>query len=139
MIVVSRRRLSPSKLGYGSLVASACLGFRKNDAPRSVRKAAPPEAYTAAATSTSLLMSTSTHSCPNQQNLIQIYSLCCVVVLAVTRCDGRNLRTSQQSTIFPKHGGRSQTDPEVRTILLHDLHLLSSRLCLQHYDLGSVG
>jgi hypothetical protein len=84
-------------------------------------------------------MSTSTHSCPNQQTFVQIPSLCCAVVLVVTRCDGPNLSTTHEPTISLKHGGRSQTDPEVRAVLLLDLHLLSFGLRLQHYHLGSVG
>lgn len=108
------------------------------------RKAAPPEAYiqcirgcrlnfTSHVQQHVLVPSTNKRSCQISS------SLCCPVAPVLTRCDGRILGTTQQPTIFPKHGGRSQTDPEVRAVLLLDLHLLSSRLRLQHYDLGSVG
>jgi hypothetical protein len=144
IIVYHRRHRRRHRQNHdiGSLVVCGRRGFREERYTEvSQGKAAPPEAYCTSWLPPHLprLMSTSTHSCPNQQTLVQISSLCRVVVLLVTRCDGGNFSTTHEPTISINYGGRSQTDPEVRAILLLDLHLLSFGLRLQHYHLGSMG
>lgn len=144
-IIVYHRRHRRRRRQNHDMVASSSVrvgGFGKNDTPRSVRVRLRLLRLTlrrGCRLTSPRLMSTSTHSCPNQQTLVQISSLCRAVVLVITRCDGRNLSTTHEPTISLKHGGRSQTDPEVRAVLLLDLHLLSFGLRLQYYHLGSVG